>query len=105
MADMTRTTMTAAEFLELPESNQIVQLIHGEVIMSPAPTSDMHQLLVGAIFFLYLLVKLCPARAILYAQQQGSMPTTKARYSNRVYWAITRLMSASCWMRERVQIV
>jgi Uma2 family endonuclease len=47
MADMTRTTMTAAEFLELPESNQIVQLIHGEVIMSPAPT-DLHQILVLA---------------------------------------------------------
>lgn len=50
MADLTQTQMTAEEFLQLPESNQLIQLIHGEVIMSPAPT-DLHQLLVGASYF------------------------------------------------------
>src|SRR5690606_14643564 len=36
------TRMTAAEFLELPESNQITELIDGEVSVSPAPLID-HQ--------------------------------------------------------------
>ena len=37
MADISRTEMTVEDFLNLPESNQIVQLIHGEVIMSSQP--------------------------------------------------------------------
>ena len=49
MADLIQTQMTAGEFLQLPESNQLIQLIDGEVIMSPAPT-DLHQHLVGAIY-------------------------------------------------------
>ena len=48
MADKTDVQMTVEEFLELPESNQIVQLIHGEVLMSPSATL-LHQRLVLAI--------------------------------------------------------
>ena len=42
MADMTRTKMTAAEFSQLPESNKIIELINGEVVMAPSPI-DRHQ--------------------------------------------------------------
>jgi Uma2 family endonuclease len=45
-----QTRMTAKEFLALPESNQPVELIHGEVIMSPTPTPS-HQRVVGDVFF------------------------------------------------------
>jgi len=37
--------MTAAEFFELPETNQIIELINGELIVSPPPILD-HQRLV-----------------------------------------------------------
>lgn len=50
MADIDRTEMTAEEFLELPESNETVELIDGEMIMTPAPT-DAHQSSVGSIYF------------------------------------------------------
>lgn len=42
MVEQVVTRMTAAEFLELPESNQITELIDGEVSVSPAPLID-HQ--------------------------------------------------------------
>lgn len=42
MADMTQVRMKAPEFLELPESNQLTELIDGEIIVSPAPL-DVHQ--------------------------------------------------------------
>ncbi|MBN8618967.1 MAG: Uma2 family endonuclease [Anaerolineae bacterium] len=37
MIGQTRTRMTSAEFLTLPESNEPRELIEGEVILSPAP--------------------------------------------------------------------
>ncbi|MBI5670721.1 MAG: Uma2 family endonuclease [Chloroflexi bacterium] len=37
MAEMTRARMTAAEFDQLPETNQPTELIEGELIVSPAP--------------------------------------------------------------------
>lgn len=40
---------TAAEFLAMPETNQPVQLLGGEVIMTPAPTIR-HQLLAARAF-------------------------------------------------------
>ena len=42
MADMTKTRMTAQEFMELPESNQIIELIDGEAVMPPSAV-DGHQ--------------------------------------------------------------
>jgi Uma2 family endonuclease len=50
MVELTKTRMTAAEFLQLPESSEIIELINGEVIMPPAP-SDYHQANVGDIYF------------------------------------------------------
>lgn len=49
MADVIRTGVTAAEFLALPETSQITELINGEIIVTP-PT-DAHQSIVGAIYF------------------------------------------------------
>lgn len=49
MAEMVTTRMTATEFLALPESNRLEQLLHGEYLMSPPPT-DAHQKVVGKIF-------------------------------------------------------
>lgn len=43
--------MTAAQFAELPETNQPLELIHGEVVVSPTPT-DHHQSVVGALYAL-----------------------------------------------------
>ena len=64
MADITHEQMTVEEFLNLPESNQIIQLIHGEVMMSPAP-SDLHQRLVGAIYI--FLKQVLPGGALRMA--------------------------------------
>jgi Uma2 family endonuclease len=41
--------MSALEFSELPETNKIVELIEGEVVVSPSATSQ-HQGVVGNIF-------------------------------------------------------
>lgn len=51
MSQSARMRMTAAEFAELPESDQPAELIHGEAIMSPTPT-DRHQSVVGALYAL-----------------------------------------------------
>jgi Uma2 family endonuclease len=42
MTDSTHIRMTASEYAKLPESNQITELIDGEVIVTPAP-DDAHQ--------------------------------------------------------------
>ncbi len=44
-----RTRMTSAEFLALPESNLPMELLNGEILMSPAPTIG-HQRSVRQIF-------------------------------------------------------
>lgn len=46
MVEATQVRMTSKEFLELPETNQIVELIDGEIIMPPAP-EDAHQKVSG----------------------------------------------------------
>ncbi len=48
-----KTWVTAADFLQMPESNQIIQLIKGEIVTSPAPLLD-HQRIVGAVYRLLL---------------------------------------------------
>lgn len=50
MADLTLTRMTAAEFLDLPESNTIIELINGEVVVAPSPV-DPHQAALGDLYF------------------------------------------------------
>jgi Uma2 family endonuclease len=41
-----RVKMTAADYFELPETNRIVELIDGEIIMTPTPVSS-HQRIVN----------------------------------------------------------
>lgn len=48
--DIVQTRMTLEEFLALPETNRIVELINGEMIMSPPP-SDVHQAVIGSLHF------------------------------------------------------
>ncbi len=49
MADLTQIKMTAAEFLDLPETNKIVELINGEIIVAPSPV-DRHQMISGSLY-------------------------------------------------------
>lgn len=51
MADVTRTRITAAEFREFPETTQIIELIEGEVIVSPSPIKP-HQDTSGNLYFM-----------------------------------------------------
>jgi Uma2 family endonuclease len=55
MAELTKTRLTAAEFSNLPETMQPMELIHGEVVVSPTP-KDPHQDAVGAIYAWLLYV-------------------------------------------------
>ena len=43
--------VTAEEFFQLPESNQFIELIDGEIIMTPSPIPD-HQDVIGNTFIL-----------------------------------------------------
>jgi Uma2 family endonuclease len=45
-----KTRRTFAEYRALPETNQIVELIDGEIVVSPP--LDIHQVVVGAIYVL-----------------------------------------------------
>lgn len=49
MSDVVR-PMTAEEYFDLPETNQIDELIDGEYIVSPPPIG-LHQLVVGNFYF------------------------------------------------------
>lgn len=48
MAQQAPVRMSASEFAALPESNLPTELLHGEMIVTPAPT-DLHQQLVYAL--------------------------------------------------------
>jgi Uma2 family endonuclease len=63
-ADQVQTRMTAAEFLALPESNLVTELLEGEVFVSPA-ASDEHQKISGHIHL--LLAQLISGGALRYA--------------------------------------
>lgn len=68
MADLTKTRMTAAEFAQLDETSLPMELIHGEVFVSPAP-KDPHQdcvLLLGS-WFLREVVPHFPGSAVKIA--------------------------------------
>lgn len=49
MLEQTRTRITVDEFYQLEETNQIVELLDGEVVMSPAPELP-HQDATGNVF-------------------------------------------------------
>ncbi len=51
MAERVKTRLSAAEFFEMPESTQPIELIGGEVIMSPTPVPG-HQNIVGNVFII-----------------------------------------------------
>jgi Uma2 family endonuclease len=42
MVDVVRTKISAADYMQMPESNQITALIEGEIVVAPAP-SELHQ--------------------------------------------------------------
>ncbi len=48
--------MTATEYYELPETNDTIELINGELIVSPPPIPD-HQLVVGSTYVVVLQLK------------------------------------------------
>jgi Uma2 family endonuclease len=51
MAELTKTRMTATEFLQLPETNQMVELIKGEIVVTSV--KDIHQaILIAMLLFL-----------------------------------------------------
>jgi hypothetical protein len=50
MVDMIRTRMTAEEFLALPETMSIHELLDGEMYMAPPPMVE-HQSVRGNIYF------------------------------------------------------
>lgn len=56
--------MTAEEFLMLPETNKIHELINGEAILMPPPTT-VHQLILGLIY--QMLVKKVPSGHVFMA--------------------------------------
>jgi Uma2 family endonuclease len=49
MVDLARARMTTQEFLQLPESSEPIELINGEIIVSPTPKNP-HQEAVGDIY-------------------------------------------------------
>lgn len=51
MTVTTGTRMTAAEYLQLPEQNTPMELLDGEIVVSPSPTPE-HQDLVGNTYIL-----------------------------------------------------
>ncbi len=48
MSDMTKTSATFADYAALPETNQFVELIDGEIIVNPP--LDVHQDVLGTIY-------------------------------------------------------
>jgi Uma2 family endonuclease len=64
MVDATRTRMTAQEFFELPETNTPMELIEGELIVSPSPV-PVHQRIVGKTYT--LVSSLIPNGEVFFA--------------------------------------
>jgi Uma2 family endonuclease len=52
MAGITQTRMTAREFMALPESSQPMELIHGELIVSPTPKNPHQTIVLSSAVFL-----------------------------------------------------
>jgi len=64
MIEPTKTRMTAAEFLALPESNTPMELINGDIIMSPSPV-PLHQKIV--VRLLHILGDIIPDGELITA--------------------------------------
>lgn len=59
MADsptLTKTRMTSADYMTLPETTQPMQLIDGEIIVSPAPKDDHQKVVTNAVPVLKVLI-------------------------------------------------
>lgn len=54
----TGTRMSAAEFLDLPETTEPIELIHGEVLVSPTPTPQHQTIVTNLIVLLKPLARL-----------------------------------------------
>ncbi len=57
MVDMIRTRMTAEEFLALPETTAIHELLDGEVYMAPPPMTSHQSVSGNAYFYLRTLIQ------------------------------------------------
>lgn len=57
MVEMVRTRMTAEEFLALPETTSIHELIDGEITMSPPPMTSHQSVSGNAYFYLRTLIQ------------------------------------------------
>jgi Uma2 family endonuclease len=67
MVEQTKVRMTAAEFFQLPETTEPIELIDGELIVSPTPIPK-HQRVSGRSFI--LLEKLIPNGELFYAPME-----------------------------------
>lgn len=59
MADnpvLTKTHMTAAEYMTLPEMTQPMQLIEGEIVLSPAPKHTHQKVILSSVRVLDKLI-------------------------------------------------
>ena len=57
MIDQTKTRMTAAEFLALPETNQPTELIEGEMMMAPSPVPQHQDVITDVTVILKRMTK------------------------------------------------
>lgn len=80
MAVVTR--MTAADFLELPESNNIIELIDGEVVVSPSPSYD-RQIVVGQTY--QVIIARIPDGRVLLAPMDVHLDDTNVM-EPAIFW-------------------
>jgi Uma2 family endonuclease len=64
MVDMPKIKMTLEEYMELDETNQIIELIDGELLMTPPPLDEHQKDTVGIIIY---LGKVLPSGALRVA--------------------------------------
>jgi Uma2 family endonuclease len=64
MAEQIKTRITAAQYLQMEETTRPVELLEGELIMSPPPI-PLHQRLIGLLYL--LLVNLIPDGEVFFS--------------------------------------
>src|SRR5512145_418015 len=64
MAQITQARVTAEEYFRLPETNQRVELLNGEIV-THMPPKHAHQRLIGLLY--QLLLKLIPSGELVLA--------------------------------------